>query len=218
MLVVFVRSIILYLAVLIALRVMGKGEIAEMNCFDLVITFLLAEVASIPMENNNIPMINGIASITGLVLMQTLISFLTLKSRKLNTFLSGKPSILIDKGKIIYKELKKEKISIDELLEQLRVQGYFSIKDVQYAILETDGNLSVLPSAGYDSTPRENFRHLPLSLILDGNIINENLNIINKDIAWLNEVLKANNIASQIDVLLCVLDENDKVYIQLKQS
>ncbi|RDY28372.1 DUF421 domain-containing protein [Romboutsia weinsteinii] len=218
MLVVFVRSIILYLAVLIALRVMGKGEIAEMNCFDLVITFLLAEVASIPMENNNIPMINGIASITGLVLMQTLISFLTLKSRKLNTFLSGKPSILIDKGKIIYKELKKEKVSIDELLEQLRVQGYFSIKDVQYAILETDGNLSVLPSAGYDSTPRENFRHLPLSLILDGNIINENLNIINKDIAWLDEVLKANNIDSQTDVLLCVLDENDKVYIQLKQS
>lgn len=218
MLVVFVRSIILYLAVLIALRVMGKGEIAEMNCFDLVITFLLAEVASIPMENNNIPMINGIASITGLVLMQTLISFLTLKSRKLNTFLSGKPSILIDKGKIIYKELKKEKVSIDELLEQLRVQGYFSIKDVQYAILETDGNLSVLPSAGYDSTPRANFRHLPLSLILDGSIINENLNIINKDIAWLNEVLKANNIASQTNVLLCVLDENDKVYIQLKQS
>lgn len=218
MLVVFIRSIILYISVLIALRIMGKGEIAEMNSFDLVITFLLAEVASVPMENNNIPMINGIASITGLVLMQTLISFVTLKSRKLNSILSAKPAILIDKGKIIYNTLKKERVSIDELLEQLRVQGYFNIKDVQYAILETDGNLSVLPSSTYESTPSKDFKHLPLPLILDGCIINKNLNLLNKDINWLNGILKSNHLNSISEVLICILDENDKIYIQSKQS
>ena len=113
MLVVFIRSIILYVAVLISLRVMGKGEIAEMNCFDLVITLLIAEVASTPMENNDIPMLYGVAALTGLIFMQTLISLLGLKFRSVGRIVSGKPSILIDKGKIDYKMLKKEKITIN---------------------------------------------------------------------------------------------------------
>ncbi|NMS91781.1 DUF421 domain-containing protein [Clostridioides difficile] len=218
MTVVLIRSIILYITVLIALRVMGKGEIAEMNCFDLVITLLIAEVASVPMENNNIPIINGVAAITGLVIMQTLISFLSLKSRKLSSFLSGKPSILIDKGKIVYKELKKERVSIDELLEQLRIQGYFNLKDVQYAILETDGNLSVVPASSYNSTPPRAFNHLPIPLILDGRIINENLDMAKKDTNWLMGILKSNHIEAFKDVLICVLDENDKIFIQNKKG
>lgn len=175
MIVVFIRSIILYIAVLISMRIMGKGEIAEMNCFDLVITFLIAEVASFPMENNDIPMINGIAALTGLVAMQTIISFLSLKFRKVSILLSGKPSILINKGKIDYRELKKERVSINELLEQLRIQGYFNIKYIQYAILETDGSLSIVPTPNYDSTPAKDYNHIPIPLILDGNIVNENL-------------------------------------------
>ena len=211
MTVVLIRSIILYITVLIALRVMGKGEIAEMNCFDLVITLLIAEVASVPI-------INGVAAISGLVIMQTLISFLSLKSRKLSSFLSGKPSVLIDKGKIVYKELKKERISIDELLEQLRIQGYFNLKDVQYAILETDGNLSVVPASSYNSTPPRAFNHLPIPLILDGRIINKNLDIAQKDTNWLMGILKSNHIETFKDVLICVLDENDKIFIQNKKG
>lgn len=218
MLIVLIRTIILYIAVLIALRVMGKGEIAEMNSFDLVITFLLAEVASIPMENNNIPMFYGIASITGLVFMQSLISFLSLKFRKLNSFFCGKPSILINKGMIDYKQLKKERITIDELLEQLRINGYFSIKDIQYAILEADGDLSVLPSPSYKSTPTKKYNHLPLSLILDGVVINETLNELNKDENWLLGILKSYHIDNIKDVLICVLDENDKIFIQRKKN
>ena len=181
MITVFIRSIILYIALLISLRIMGKGEIAEMNSFDLVITFLLAEVASIPMENNNIPLLYGIASITALVLMQAFISYFALKSRKVSTLLSGKPSILINKGKIDYKELKKERISIDEIFEQLRIQGYFNINDVQYAILETDGNLSVVPSTSYEDNQFKDFKHLPIPLIIDGKIINDSLKSIKKD-------------------------------------
>lgn len=217
MIIVLIRSIILYLAVLIALRVMGKGEIAEMNSYDLVITLLIAEVASLPMENNNLPILYGLASITGLVLMQTLISFLALKSRGFAIFLNGKPSILINKGKIDYKELKKERISIDELLEQLRVEGFFHIKDVQYAILETDGNLSILPSPTYNDTPSSEFKHLPIALILDGKIINQSLSTIDKDKSWLVSILKKHNIDDIKDVLICVLDENDKIFIQKKE-
>lgn len=107
MLVVFIRSIILYIAVLIALRVMGKGEIAEMNAFDLVITLLLSEVAAIPMQDNSIPIIYGISSITALVFIEILISYIALKSRTVSKILSGSPTVLINKSKLNYKQLKK---------------------------------------------------------------------------------------------------------------
>ncbi|WP_419727373.1 DUF421 domain-containing protein [Terrisporobacter petrolearius] len=216
MLVVFIRSIILYIAVLVSLRVMGKGEIAEMNCFDLVITLLIAEVASTPMENNDIPMLYGIAALTGLVFMQTLISILGLKSKLIGRLVSGKPSILINKGKIDYNALKKEKITINELLEQLRVQGYFNVRYVQYAILETDGNLSVVPTTTYNTTPSREYNHLPISLIQDGKTLKSNLKLINKDDEWLLNILKSHHINDVKDVLICVLDEYDKIFIQKK--
>lgn len=216
MIVVFIRSIILYTAVLISMRIMGKGEIAEMNCFDLVITLLIAEVASLPMENNDIPMINGIAALTGLVAMQTIVSFLSLKFRSISTILSGKPSILINKGQIDYKELKKERVSINELLEQLRIQGYFNIKYIQYAILETDGSLSIVPTSNYNSTPPREYNRIPTPLILDGKVIKENLKKVKKDESWLMGVLRSYNINKTKDVLICILDEYDKIVLQRK--
>lgn len=218
MLVVFIRSIILYIAVLIALRVMGKGEIAEMNAFDLVITLLIAEVAAIPMQDNSIPMIYGVASITGLVFIEILISYITLKSRTISKILSGSSAILIDKNKLDYKQLKKERISIEELLEELRTQGYFSLKDIQYAILETDGDLSIVPSPSYDSSKTSEFKHLPLPVIIDGKTIKSNLNELNKDDAWISKLLKSNNIKSVKDILICIVDENDEVFIQRKND
>ncbi|MEG0855302.1 MAG: DUF421 domain-containing protein [Terrisporobacter sp.] len=216
MLVVFVRSIILYLAVLVSLRVMGKSEIAEMNCFDLVITLLIAEVASTPMENNDIPILYGLSALTALVFIQTIISMIGLKFRRINNFISGKPSILINKGLIDANELRKEKVTINELLEQLRIQGYFNIKQIQYAILETDGNLSVVPATNYNTTPSREFNHLPLSLIIDGYIIKDNLKLIDKDVNWLLNTLNSHHIDKPKDVLLCILDEYDNIYIQKK--
>jgi uncharacterized membrane protein YcaP (DUF421 family) len=216
MIVVLIRSIVLYIAVLIALRIMGKGEIAEMNSFDLVITLLIAEVAAIPMQNNEIPIIYGIAAITGLVFMQIIISYVTLKSRRFRILLNGDPSILIDKGHINYRALKLERVTMDELLEQLRIQGYFNLKDVYYAILETDGNLSIVPTPGYEKIPKENFNHLPVPLILDGQLLKYNLRSINKDANWVLSVLKKHNINSISDTLICILDEKDNFFIQRK--
>ncbi|AUN14908.1 hypothetical protein DUF421 [[Clostridium] sordellii] len=216
MIVVLIRSILLYIAVLIALRVMGKGEIAEMNSFDLVITLLIAEVAAIPMQNNEIPIVYGIASITGLVFMQIIISYLTLKFRSVRLIFNGKPAILIDKGKINYSELKAERVTMDELLEQLRIQGYFNLKDVYYAILETDGNLSIVPTPSYEKVPTKNFKRIPLPLILDGELLKTNLDLINKDKNWILSILKKNNINSINETLICILDEQDNFFIQKK--
>ena len=216
MIVVLIRSILLYIAVLIALRVMGKGEIAEMNSFDLVITLLIAEVAAIPMQNNEIPIVYGIASITGLVFMQIIISYLTLKFRSVRLIFNGKPAILIDKGKINYSELKSERVTMDELLEQLRIQGYFNLKDVYYAILETDGNLSIVPTPSYEKVPTKNFKRIPLPLILDGELLKTNLDLINKDKNWILSILKKNNINSINETLICILDEPDNFFIQKK--
>jgi len=218
MLVVLIRSIILYIAVLIALRIMGKGEIAEMNAFDLVITLLIAEVAAIPMQDNNLPMIYGIASITGLVFIEVLISYITLKSRTISKILSGNPAILISKNKLNYEQLKKERISIEELLEELRIKGYFNLKEVQYAILETDGDLSIVPSTSYDPNKTTDFKHLPLPVIIDGKILKDNLNELNKDDKYISKILKSNNIKSVKDVLICIIDENDEVFIQRKKD
>lgn len=216
MIVVLIRSIVLYIAVLISLRIMGKGEIAEMNSFDLVITLLIAEVAAIPMQNNEIPIVYGIASITGLVFMQITISFLTLKFKSIRFLVNGNPAILIDKGQLNYSVLKDERISMDELLEQLRIQGYFNLKDVYYAILETDGNLSIVPTPNYQKIPNENFKHLPLPLVIDGELVKQNLNIINKGPDWLLTILQKHNINSISETLICILDEKDDFFIQKK--
>ena len=218
MLVVFIRSIILYIAVLIALRVIGKGEIAEMNAFDLVITLLLSEVAAIPMQDNSIPIIYGISSITALVFIEILISYIALKSRTVSRILSGSPTVLINKSKLNYKQLKKERISIEELLESLRSQGYFNLKDVQYALLETDGNLSIVPSPSYDSSKATDFKHLPIPVIIDGKVIKDNLNELNKDEKWILKTLKSKNIKKVKDVLIFMIDENDDIFIQRKKE
>ncbi len=216
MLIIFFRSIILYILVLLALRVMGKGEIAEMNCFDLVVTLLIADVVSVSIENNSIPILYSFAAVTGITFLQISISFLSLKNKKVGSLLSGGPSILIEKGKINQKSLKKERITIDELLEQLRVNGFFNISDVSYAILETDGQLSILPKPSYNDIPKKEYKHLPTSLILDGVIMKENLSMVNKNMHWLNGVLNAHHIKSVDEVLLLVLDGYDKVFIQKK--
>lgn len=216
MLTIFIRSIILYVAILISLRIMGKGEIAEMNCFDLVITLLLAEVAAIPMEDNNIPMIYGVSAVFGLTFLQTTMSYFSQKNNRFRYTVSGSPTILINNGHIEYDNLKKERITIDELLQQLRVNGYFNISDVQFAVLESDGGLSILPFSKYEDIPTKNYKHLPTSLIIDGNLIKQNLDSVNKNTEWLNNILKSHNIKNIDDVLLLVLDGYDKVFIQKK--
>jgi uncharacterized membrane protein YcaP (DUF421 family) len=221
MIVVLVRTIILYIAVLIALRVMGKGELSEMNPFELVITLMIAEVAAFPMEDNKVPITYGIAAITGLMFIQMIVSYISVKSTKGREIISGKPTILIRKGKLDEKAMRKERLGIDELLEQLRLQGYFNLREVQYAILETDGDLSVVPAPelhSEDEDQSKDFKHLPIMLVLDGKVLKENLKMINKDEHWILNELKKKGINDFKSTFICILDEDDNIYAQIKQK
>ena len=145
MIIVLVRTIIIYLAVLFVIRVMGKSELSAMEPFQLVVTFMIADLAVVPIESADTSLFNGISALVALLFVQVLVSYLTVKSEKLRTIICGKPSFVINKGNIDHKELKNLRISMEELKEQLRVQGYPSLDDVDFAIIETNGDLSVIP-------------------------------------------------------------------------
>lgn len=144
MLLTFLRTIILYIIVLIVMRFMGKREIGQLQPFELAISIMIADLATLPMAENGIPITNGIIPILGLLLMHLAISFINLKSKTARKIICGEPTILIDNGEIIVKNLKKERFTVSELQERLREDGIFEIKDVKYAILETSGQITVM--------------------------------------------------------------------------
>ena len=144
MLITFVRSIILYIIVLVVMRLMGKREIGQLQPFELAIAIMIADLASVPMSEIGIPIINGIIPILGLLVMHLIISYINLKSMKMRQLICGKPSILIYRGKIDESIMRKERFTINELQERLRANNIYDIKDVEYAILETSGQVSVI--------------------------------------------------------------------------
>ena len=144
MLITFFRAIVLYLIVLVVMRLMGKREIGQLQPFELAISIMIADLASIPMTEIGIPIFNGIVPILGLLVMHLILSLINLKSLKAREIICGKPSILIYRGKINEKELKKERFTINELEERLRGNNVVNLGDVEYAILETSGQVTVI--------------------------------------------------------------------------
>lgn len=145
MLIAFVRTIILYILVVAALRLMGKRQIGQLQPSELVVAMMISELASIPMENVGTPLVNGVIPILTLIIAEATFSFLTLKSRKVRKIISGSPTILIEKGQVLEKEMERLRFNIDDLMEELRTNGYSNLMDVEYAIIETNGMLSIIP-------------------------------------------------------------------------
>lgn len=141
----FLRTIILYLLVVLGLRMMGKRQVGEMQPSELVVAIMISDLASIPMQDVGIPLLSGVIPIFTLIIVEIALSQISLKNRKFRTFLTGKPSVIIHNGKILRDEMKKLRFNHDDLTEQLRIQGYVSIKDINFAILETNGQLSIIP-------------------------------------------------------------------------
>ncbi|MCI1944780.1 YetF domain-containing protein [Clostridium luticellarii] len=218
------RTIILYLFVVISMRLMGKKQIGEMEPFELAIAIMISELASLPMQDTRVSITHGIIPIITLLSMQTLLAVLQLKSEKMRLVFSGKPSILINKGKLDLKKLKDDKFNINNLMEELRMQGYYNLSDIEYAILETSGQLSVIPKTELSPATKQDLKikppqeGLPVTLILDGKINFKNLITANKDENWLNQMMKKNSISSVKDVLVAVLDSKGKFYCQLKEK
>ena len=224
MLVVFFRTIVLYLVVVIALRLMGKRQIGQLQPSELVIAIMISEVASIPMQNTGVPLLSGLVPVLTLIIAEVILSFVSLKSRKMRRLLSGKPSILIDHGKIKEKELEKSRFNIEDLLEELRMNNYPDITEVEYAVLETSGQLSIVPKTeARPATVKDlNLNRPPTqrthTIVSDGMVDEPELQQANKDIRWLKKQLAANNIERIEDVFLATIDSNGSLFVQLKEG
>ncbi len=223
MILVFGRTIIIYVLVLIVMRFMGKREIGQMQPFELVISIMIADLASTPMAEIGIPILYGIIPIFGLLFVHIIISVLNIKSIKMREIICGKPRILINKGKIDEMALIKENFTINELQERLRVNSVNNITDVEYAILETSGQISVILKGEKNPvTPEDlNLKIAPVKisydLILDGKIMYDNLKKIGKNEEWLEEeTLKLNIIPSE--ALIFVLNGDGTYFYQTKMK
>lgn len=217
MFIVFIRTTILYTLVVIVMRLMGKRQIAELQPYEFVITIMISDLAALPMQDIRLPLILGVIPILTLLLLKNLLSQLQLKSQTARKLIDGEPTILINKSKIVYNAIKRQQLNIDELMEQLRLEGYFNLSEIQYAILENNGELSILPSSNNNlnsqNSPLGN--NLPKILISDGKINKNSLTSIGKDKQWIENVLKTHNITNIKDVLIAMYDTNGKFQYQL---
>lgn len=217
MLITFIRTIFLYIIVLIVMRLMGKREIGQLQPFELVVSILIADLASIPMADSGIPITNGIIPILGLLVMHLLISLINIKSMKAREILCGKPSILIYRGRIDEKMLKKERFTLNELQERLRGNNIVNIGDVEYAILETSGQLTVIPKPNKRNTIPQDFNIMPeyegitYDLVIDGKVMYENLKKVGKDYNWLKKQVKEFNINPE-EALIVTIDGNNNIF------
>ena len=222
MLIIFFRAIVLYILVLIVMRLMGKREIGQLQPFELAIAIMIADLASIPMADTGVPISNGIVPILGLLVMHLIISIINLKSLKAREIICGKPRILIYRGKIDEQALKKERFTLNELQERLRDKNIVNIFDVEYAILETSGQISVIEKSNKRYTIPEDFginpeyEGIPYDLVVDGKVMTENLKQLNKDYNWLNtEVLKFGYRPEE--ALLVTIDGKGQIFSQKKE-
>ncbi|SMC45472.1 DUF421 domain-containing protein [Papillibacter cinnamivorans] len=218
MAIAFTRSVVLYLLIVMGLRFMGKRQIGELELSELVLALLIADLAAVPMQDFGIPLLNGLIPIFTLLALTMVISVLSMKSVRIRSFVFGKPSILVEKGRLIREEMRKNRVTIDELCEELRLQGVTDLSTIQYAILETNGKLSVLlfPSKKPASAELQNLKPedpgLPVIIINDGRLLRNNMQLRALDKNWLDDRLLQYGVSSVDDVFLLSVDESGGTY------
>ncbi|WP_440120014.1 YetF domain-containing protein [Paenibacillus sp. QZ-Y1] len=233
----------MYFIVYGAIRLMGKREIGKLSMFDLVVSIMLAEMAAFVIEDTNKPLFHGIVPMLTLLIVQIFMAFLSLKSRKLRLMIDGKPTVLISKGTLHRDEMRKQRYNLDDLLLQLREQNIDSIGEVEFAILETTGKLTVFPknlasSSGSSASGKDGatnsiqkarkervdgfqnikYEGLPLPLIMDGKVQDQNLELIEKTRFWLKNQIQGKGVLDFKDVFICSIDHNGKVFVSLKDE
>lgn len=220
MVTIVVRAIIIYLVVLFLYRLMGKRQLGQMQPFELVLTLIIADLATIPMAEVSMPVLHGIVPLLTLVVLHFVLTFFCKISSRFSSFLSGKPVIVINPDGIDYKALRNLSISVDDVFEAIRGCGYFRIEEIQYAIMETNGKMSVLPKSQFAPVTVQDLKldvdksAIPVNIINEGKIIKTNLPIVKIDENDVKEILQKANIKRVKDVLILTLDKNGEVYIQ----
>lgn len=191
----YIRTILLYLVLIGSVRLMGKRQIGQMEASEFVVTMLVANLASIPMQDGAIPLYSGLVPILTVLGAELVLSSASLRSIRLRRLLCGKPVILIENGRILQDNLRKTRVTLDELSGHLREKDVLDVRTVQYAILETNGNLSVfpypaeVPASAKEAGIHPKDRYLPVTIIEDGYLFRENLPLAGKDEAWVHQVL-----------------------------
>ena len=202
---------------------MGKKEIGQMQPVELVAIIIIADVASVPMQNVGTPLVQGIIPIFAILVVELVLSYLNIKFEFFHKLISGKPSILIAKGKIIEKNLKKQRYSIDGLLEQIRIVGYQDIRDVDYAILETSGQISVIPKREKMNVTCEDLKikneyvGFPRIVVMEGKVYPQNLEMLGLNKVWLKNKLKEDNVNLE-EIFILVVDESNEIFYQKKEQ
>lgn len=224
MLIILVRTFILYFLVVIAMRLMGKRQVGELQPSELVTAIMISDVASIPMQNTGVPLLSGVVPILTLLVVELSVSFVCLKNRKIRNMISGRPSVLVCHGRVNEKEMKRQRFSIEDLMEELRISGYADITQIEYAMLETNGQISVIPKTqsrpvcidDIGIKPKE--EHIPHIVIFDGEIDKEQLSNIGKDEMWLQEELYKQGIKGEKRVFIAGVNTKGDLYVQLKEG
>lgn len=210
MLVVFFRALILYAVVFLVVRLMGKRELSQIQPYEFVIIIMIADLASGPMSSEDITIINGIMPIICLLILYIIFTLIIQSSNKVEKIVCGSPVIMIQNGKINEIELRKQQYTIEELMSQIRKNGYFKITDVSYAILETNGDLNVIGK-------EQNINQMPLNIISDGKILEDTLQILKIDKKYVQQILKKKKLKLE-QILIATIDENNQFIYQLKEE
>lgn len=211
---VLIRTIFFYFFVMLMFRIMGKREVGQLGVVDLIVSILIAELVAISIENIKDSIFLTVIPIGALVILELAIAFLSLKSKKFRSFFDGKPSVIISKGKVNYKEMVKQRYTIDDLLFELRQKSIKSIEQVEYALLEPNGKLSIFEKKIFD-------KNYPLPLIVDGDIQTSTLKSIGKTTFWLEYMLKKSNVKRE-EVFYCfykgyklfIIRKNDLINVE----
>ncbi len=225
MLTIIIRSIIIYLIVLLVFRLMGKRQLGQMQPFELVLTLIIADLATIPMAEVSVPVLHGVVPLLTLVVLHFILTLISRSSHFFSKIISGKPVIIVNPKGIDYKAMKKLNLSTDDIFEALRGAGYFNISQVQYAIMETNGKVSVMPKAEYapltngDLKTNADESFLPIVLVSEGKIIKENIELANISQGVIEDIINKNSKGASVkDVLLLTLDRMGEGYLQLKKG
>lgn len=220
MLTIVIRAVIIYLIVLFLYRLMGKRQLGQMQPFELVLTLIIADLATIPMAEVSVPVLHGIVPLFTLVILHFVLTLLCKVSNKFSYFISGKPVIVINPDGIDYKALKNLNISVDDVFEALRGCGFFSMDQIQYAIMETNGKMSVLPKSQYSPATVGDLKLnvgksvIPVTVVNEGKMIKDNLKIANIDENIIKDIMTKTGIKKLKEILILTIDKNGNVYLQ----
>lgn len=212
MILVIIRTAIIFVVLLIVIRLMGKRQIGEMQPFELVITLLIAELACIPMADTSIPLLYGIVSVLAIFVLHEAVTLLDLKVKPLKSVLSGKPSVVVNKNGIDDYQLKKNNLDVSDLIESLRAAGYFSLECIDYALYESNGTFSALPKENYETMQTS----LPLVIIDNGKFNGKNLALTGLEREFFVGVLRERGVKNEKKVLVLTADGEGKLYLQEK--